>query len=104
VENKIGVVLIWLMCYAVDHNVVGWVSQSVLVASGVESGASMISSLNELIRFIDDSETAPASHKRYLRSALNRARVFLASGPRTSCSSRRCCFAGSTSCRQPWRI
>jgi hypothetical protein len=40
----------------------------------------MITTLSELIRFIDDGATVPVAHKRYLRSALNRFRVLTANG------------------------
>jgi integrase len=40
----------------------------------------MIRTLNELIRFINDSETVPTSQKRYLRSAVNRAKVLVVNG------------------------
>jgi integrase len=42
--------------------------------------SSTIVTLGDLMRFIDASESIPASQKRYLRSALNRARVLLANG------------------------
>ena len=59
---------------AVEHN---------NAASGLpvaEPRSSTIVTLGDLIRFIDASDSVPASQKRYLRSALNRAGVLLGNG------------------------
>src|SRR5688500_2830481 len=76
----IGVVLILCMCYVLDHNASRCQSQPLLMAMGVEAGQSKLSTLNGLGRWVEDSETVPASQKRYLRSAVKRARVLVADG------------------------